>query len=51
VVEEADETMFGLELPIETGVVSEARVTRLLNEANELVRIFSASQRTARRRK
>ena len=49
VVEEADETVFWLELLIETGVVSESRMNELLKEANELLAIFAASQRTARK--
>ncbi len=48
VVEEADETVFWLELLVETGVIMRARMESLLAEANELVRIFSASQQTAR---
>lgn len=45
VVEEADETVFRLELPDETGLF---RKNELLREANELVAIFSASYRTAK---
>ena len=48
VVEEADETVFWLELLIETGIVSQARMDGLLIEANELLAIFAASQRTAK---
>src|ERR1043165_829346 len=50
VVEEADETVFWLELLIETGIVAPEKLNDLLKEANELVPIFAASQRTARRR-
>jgi len=46
VVEEADETVFWLELLIETVVISESRTDGLLKEANELL---SASQRTAKK--
>jgi len=49
VVEEADETVFWLELLIETGVVSKTRTEGLLKEANELLAVFAASQRTARK--
>jgi four helix bundle protein len=49
VVEEADETVFWLELLIETGIVSPARMSNLLDEANELLAIFAASQHTAKR--
>jgi len=48
VVEEADETVFWLELLIESGIVKEGLLSELLTEANELVAIFAASQRTAR---
>ena len=48
VVEEADETVFWLELMVETGIVSQARMDGLLTEANELLAIFAASQRTAK---
>ena len=47
-VEEADETVFWLELLVETGVVPKARMEKLLAEANELLAILAASQRTAR---
>ena len=50
VVEEADETVFWLELLIDTGMVAEEKLRDLLKEANELVAIFAASQQTARRR-
>jgi four helix bundle protein len=49
VVEEADETVFWLELLIETDIVSPARMSNLLEEANELLAIFAASQQTAKR--
>jgi four helix bundle protein len=48
VVEEADETVFWLELLVETGVVKADKMESLLIEANELLAIFAASQRTAR---
>jgi four helix bundle protein len=47
-VEEADETVFWLELLVETGVVPKGRMENLLTEANELLAILAASQRTAR---
>ena len=49
VVEEADETVFWLELLGETGIVRPERMQNLLNEANELVAIFGASLRTSKR--
>ncbi len=48
VVEEADETVFWIECLIESGIVKPELVADLLSEANELVAIFAASQRTAR---
>jgi four helix bundle protein len=49
VLEEADETVFWLEMLIEADVMTETRLGELLNEANELVRVFAASVRTAKR--
>jgi four helix bundle protein len=49
VVEEADETVFWLELLVETGIVRREKMDGLLAEANELLAIFAASQRTARK--
>ena len=49
VIEEADESAFWLELLVEAGVVKTAAVRHLLNEADELTRIFVASRETARR--
>jgi len=49
VVEEADETVFWLELLVESGIVPEERVRSLINEANELLAIFAASRHTARK--
>lgn len=48
VVEEADETVFWLELLSEVGIVGGTRIQDLLKEANQLLAIFAASQRTAR---
>ena len=48
VVEEADETVFWLDLLIETGIVTPERSKDLLQEATELVAIFGASLRTAK---
>ena len=48
VIEEADESIFGLELLVETGLVSQPQMQNLLGEANELVAIFVASRKTAR---
>jgi hypothetical protein len=48
VLEEADETLFWLELLVDSGVTSPDRIAPLLIEANELVSIFVASLRTAK---
>jgi len=50
VVGEADETVFWLELIAETGIVAKQRMQDLLQEANELLRIFVASRETAKTR-
>jgi four helix bundle protein len=49
VVEEADETVFWLEILAETAVVRLERTQDLQKEANELLAIFSASLRTSKR--
>jgi four helix bundle protein len=51
VVEEADEAIFWLECLMESGIVKPDLLRDLLAEANELVAIFAASQRTARQSK
>jgi four helix bundle protein len=48
VVEESDETVLWLELLVDTDIVPQNRMARLLQEANELLAIFAASQYTAR---
>lgn len=48
VVEEADETVFWLELLGDTGLASATKLTLLLKEANELVAICAASLSTAK---
>ena len=50
VVEEADETVFWLELLVESGIVSEERARGLIDEAKELLAIFVVSRRTARKK-
>ena len=49
VEEEADETLFWLELAIDTRLVSVDRAKALLKEADELTAIFVASVKTAKR--
>jgi four helix bundle protein len=48
VVEESDETVFWLELLVESGIVKEGKIGQLLAEANELLAIFASSRGTAR---
>ena len=49
VIEEADETVYWLELLIAGAIVPAKRLEQLLDEANQLLAIFCASMRTARR--
>jgi len=51
VTEEADESVFWLELLSELNIAKGAGLDRLLQECRELTAIFSASRRTAKRRK
>jgi four helix bundle protein len=51
VVEEADETVFWLEMLIESEVVSRIRIEYLLNEAQQLTAIFTAAHTTTKRPK
>lgn len=48
VLEEADETLFWLELLAESGLAQPDQIAPLRQEANELVSIFVASLRTAK---
>jgi four helix bundle protein len=48
VLEEADETVFWLEMLTDAGIVSGEKMRDLLGEANQLMLIFSASRRTAK---
>lgn len=50
VEEEADETMYWMELLVEAGLMSEKRISELYQEANEIVSMTVASIKTARRR-
>ena len=50
VVEEADETVFWLELLVESGIVPEEKIHSLMSEADELLAIFAASRHTARKK-
>jgi len=46
VEEEADESLYWLELIVEGGLVKQERVAKLLKEAGELTAIVSASRKT-----
>jgi len=48
VLEEADESLFWLELMVDSKLVTHARAERLLIEADELTAIFTTSVRTAK---
>ena len=48
VIEEADETVFWLEMLADSGLVRPQKLTNLQIEANESLAIFAASHRTAR---
>jgi four helix bundle protein len=48
VVEEADETIYWLELLAENGIMPQRRLVGLLKEAHELTAIFTASLETSR---
>jgi four helix bundle protein len=51
VEEEADESLYWMELLVDSGLVPHARLTELMTEGNELVAIIVASIRTARNHK
>jgi four helix bundle protein len=48
VIEEADETMYWLEVMNETGLIDSKIATTLIKEANELVSIFVATVKTTK---
>ena len=48
VLEEADESLFWLELLMESGIATHEKLGPLLQESDELVSIFVASLRTAK---
>lgn len=49
VVEEADETVFWLEMLVDCEIFSEAKMKDMIQEGNELLAIFAASQSTAKK--
>jgi four helix bundle protein len=50
VLEEADETVYWLELLTESGIVPASRINELQKEANELTAIFASARNTVRRK-
>jgi four helix bundle protein len=48
VVEEADETIYWLELLADNGIVPSQRLDDILKEAHELTAIFTAARATTR---
>jgi len=50
VLEEADETVYWLELLDETGTVKHERLTEILGEARQLTAIFTSAHQTARKK-
>lgn len=51
VEEEADETLFWLELLVESGQLDRPRLAELMNECEEITAIIVASIRTSKRKK
>ena len=51
VVEEADESVFWIELLADLGIIKKERLDDVLQEARELTAIFAASRQTAKRNK
>ncbi|HEC79107.1 MAG TPA: four helix bundle protein [candidate division WOR-3 bacterium] len=51
VEEESDESLYWLELTLESNLAERKIVLDLINEANELTAIFSSSRQTARSRR
>ncbi len=49
VIEEADESVFWLELLVDAALVPESKLKDLQSEANQLVAIFNASRTTAKK--
>ena len=48
VIEEADETVFWLEMLRDSAIVKPTKLNHMLDEANQLLAIFTASRRTAK---
>jgi four helix bundle protein len=50
VEEEADESMYGMELIVETDLTAKTRIADLYQEADEILAMVVASIKTAKRR-
>ncbi len=48
-IEEADESLYWLELIVEASLLSESKLKSLMKEADELIAILTASSQTAKR--
>jgi four helix bundle protein len=48
-IEEADESLYWMELLVEAGIIPELRLSPLMQEADELVAILTASVKTVRK--
>ena len=48
-IEEADESLYWLEMIVEAGLLSEKKLAGLMKEADEIVAILTASSQTAQR--
>ena len=46
-IEEADESIYWLEMLIDAGIIKPEKATKLIDEANQLVAIFTATHKTA----
>ena len=49
-LQELEETLYWLELLLESNIVGENRINPLLSETNELIAMFTSSVKTAKRR-
>lgn len=50
VEEESDETLYWLELAVESGLIKQEQAASLIKEADELTAIFTTSRKTAKKR-
>lgn len=50
VEEEADESLYWMELIVDSGLVDQRKMQDIMNEANELIAIFSASIITSKQK-